>query len=80
MLQAEIEHFVNPDDKSHPRFPEVADLEPLLYSRCVASSLGWLAAGCGSAICKGEQPCHGSKLGKEDSPLQRYAAQQEYPI
>jgi hypothetical protein len=32
-LQAEIEHFVNPDDKNHPRFQEVADLEPLLYSR-----------------------------------------------
>ena len=32
-LQAEIEHFVNPDDKSHPRFKEVADLAPLLYSR-----------------------------------------------
>ncbi|KAJ9512986.1 hypothetical protein QJQ45_029195 [Haematococcus lacustris] len=31
--QAEIEHFVNPEDKSHPRFQEVADLEPLLYSR-----------------------------------------------
>ena len=34
VLQAEIEHFVNPDDKSHPRFKEVADLAPLLYSRC----------------------------------------------
>lgn len=32
-LQAEIEHFVNPDEKSHPRFAEVADLAPLLYSR-----------------------------------------------
>jgi hypothetical protein len=32
-LQAEIEHFVNPDDKAHPRFAEVADLAPLLYSR-----------------------------------------------
>lgn len=31
--QAEIEHFVNPDDKSHPKFKEVAALAPLLYSR-----------------------------------------------
>lgn len=31
--QAEIEHFVNPDEKDHPRFKEVADLAPLLYSR-----------------------------------------------
>ena len=33
VVQAEIEHFVNPDDKSHPKFKEVADLAPLLYSR-----------------------------------------------
>lgn len=31
--QAEIEHFVNPEDKSHPKFKTVADLQPLLYSR-----------------------------------------------
>jgi hypothetical protein len=31
--QAEIEHFVNPEDKSHPKFASVKDLEPLLYSR-----------------------------------------------
>ncbi|KAG2429717.1 hypothetical protein HYH02_013974 [Chlamydomonas schloesseri] len=31
--QAEIEHFVNGDDKRHPKFPLVADLRPLLYSR-----------------------------------------------
>lgn len=31
--QAEIEHFVNPADKSHPKFAAVADLAPLLYSR-----------------------------------------------
>eukprot|EP00252_Welwitschia_mirabilis_P020147 TRINITY_DN4870_c0_g1_i1.p1 TRINITY_DN4870_c0_g1~~TRINITY_DN4870_c0_g1_i1.p1 ORF type:complete len:798 (-),score=156.80 TRINITY_DN4870_c0_g1_i1:241-2328(-) len=30
---AEIEHFVNPDDKSHPKFKDVANLEFLLYSR-----------------------------------------------
>ncbi|KXZ46296.1 hypothetical protein GPECTOR_45g166 [Gonium pectorale] len=31
--QAEIEHFVNGEDKSHPKFASVADLKPLLYSR-----------------------------------------------
>jgi len=31
--QAEIEHFCDPEDKSHPRFVEVADLTPLLYTR-----------------------------------------------
>ncbi|MCO5567246.1 hypothetical protein L7F22_020935 [Adiantum nelumboides] len=30
---AEIEHFVNPDDKSHPKFKDVADLELLLFPR-----------------------------------------------
>eukprot|EP01018_Ginkgo_biloba_P026707 Gb_33491 [translate_table: standard] len=30
---AEIEHFVNPDDKSHPKFKNVADLEFMIYSR-----------------------------------------------
>lgn len=29
----EIEHFVNPNDKSHPEFKNVVDLEFLLYSR-----------------------------------------------
>lgn len=31
--QAEIEHFCNPDDKSHPKFQSVAAVAPLLYSR-----------------------------------------------
>ena len=31
--QAEIEHFVNANDKSHPKFASVAELAPLLYSR-----------------------------------------------
>ena len=31
--QAEIEHFVNPDDKRHPKFSSVAPLAPLLYAR-----------------------------------------------
>ncbi|WIA35437.1 hypothetical protein OEZ86_003878 [Tetradesmus obliquus] len=33
--QAEIEHFVNPDDKRHPKFDKVAALQPLLYSRAM---------------------------------------------
>lgn len=31
--QAEIEHFCNPADKSHPKFKTIADVAPLLYSR-----------------------------------------------
>ncbi|EFN58464.1 hypothetical protein CHLNCDRAFT_34068 [Chlorella variabilis] len=31
--QAEIEHFCNPADKSHPKFQSVAEVAPLLYSR-----------------------------------------------
>mmetsp|Transcript_6700 Transcript_6700/g.18764 ORF Transcript_6700/g.18764 Transcript_6700/m.18764 type:complete len:690 (+) Transcript_6700:167-2236(+) len=31
--QAEIEHFVNPDNKDHPKFGTVAHLAPLLFSR-----------------------------------------------
>eukprot|EP01024_Parvocaulis_polyphysoides_P018345 TRINITY_DN18129_c0_g1_i1.p1 TRINITY_DN18129_c0_g1~~TRINITY_DN18129_c0_g1_i1.p1 ORF type:complete len:488 (+),score=88.92 TRINITY_DN18129_c0_g1_i1:187-1650(+) len=31
--QAEIEHFVHPNHKEHPKFQTIADLEPLLYSR-----------------------------------------------
>ncbi|CAM8878338.1 unnamed protein product [Rhodiola kirilowii] len=30
---AEIEHFVDPDDKSHPKFEEVANLEFLMFPR-----------------------------------------------
>lgn len=29
---AEIEHFVDPNEKVHPKFPNVADLEIMLYS------------------------------------------------
>lgn len=29
---AEIEHFVDPSEKSHPKFENVADLNILLYS------------------------------------------------
>ncbi|KAK9827950.1 hypothetical protein WJX81_000021 [Elliptochloris bilobata] len=31
--QAEIEHFCNPADKSHPKFASIAAVEPLLFSR-----------------------------------------------
>lgn len=30
---AEIEHFVDPEDKSHPKFSEVAELEFLMFPR-----------------------------------------------
>lgn len=30
---AEIEHFVDPEDKSHPKFGDVADLEFLMFPR-----------------------------------------------
>ncbi|KAL3343439.1 hypothetical protein AABB24_027128 [Solanum stoloniferum] len=30
---AEIEHFVDPEDKSHPKFPDVANLEFLMFPR-----------------------------------------------
>jgi glycyl-tRNA synthetase len=30
---AEIEHFVDPDDKSHPKYAEVADLEFFMFPR-----------------------------------------------
>ncbi|KAK9902771.1 hypothetical protein WJX75_005632 [Coccomyxa subellipsoidea] len=31
--QAEIEHFVNPDDKDHPKFESIQQLKPLLFSQ-----------------------------------------------
>ena len=33
--QAEIEHFCNPADKSHPKFGAIAGVAPLLYSRAM---------------------------------------------
>lgn len=30
---AEIEHFVDPDDKSHPKYSEVSNLEFLMFPR-----------------------------------------------
>lgn len=38
--QAEIEHFVHPERKEHPRFGEVADLTPLMYSVALQQSGG----------------------------------------
>lgn len=35
---AEIEHFVDPDDKSHPRFPEIKDVELSLLDKHTQSS------------------------------------------
>jgi glycyl-tRNA synthetase len=32
-MQAEIEHFVSPDDKDHPKFTSVADLKVNIYGR-----------------------------------------------
>ena len=31
---AEIEHFCDPEDKSHPKFDQVKDQEVTLYSAC----------------------------------------------
>jgi glycyl-tRNA synthetase len=36
--QAEVEHFVHPDHKDHPRFSEVADIAPVLASVQVQQS------------------------------------------
>lgn len=30
---AEIEHFVHPENKSHPKFPKVANLEFFMFPR-----------------------------------------------
>ncbi|CAM6108009.1 unnamed protein product [Calypogeia fissa] len=51
---AEIEHFVDPDDKSHPKFKEVARLEFLLYPREEQRQLKQPAITCiGDAVSKG---------------------------
>ena len=31
---AEIEHFLDPEDKSHPKFDSIKDVEVSLYSAC----------------------------------------------
>ena len=31
---AEIEHFCDPNEKDHPKFAQVADMQVLLYSAC----------------------------------------------
>ena len=51
--QAEIEHFVHPDDKKHAKFGQVAGLAPLLYSRALQmGEVGGpcLIAGCVAAL------------------------------
>jgi glycyl-tRNA synthetase len=37
---AEIEHFVDPKDKRHPKFKNVAELEINLFSRAEQIALG----------------------------------------
>jgi len=34
IVMAEIEHFCDPDDKAHPKFDSVRDVEVVLYSAC----------------------------------------------
>ncbi|KAE9390572.1 class II aaRS and biotin synthetase [Gymnopus androsaceus JB14] len=38
LTMAEIEHFVDPEDKSHPRFKEMRDVELVLFNRHVQSA------------------------------------------
>nr|XP_027224622.1 glycine--tRNA ligase-like [Penaeus vannamei] len=33
-MMAEIEHFCDPDDKTHPKFSQIADLQMRFYSAC----------------------------------------------
>ena len=50
---AEIEHFVNPDDKSHPKFKDVADLEFNLFPRAEQTALkGHVKTRIGDAVAK----------------------------
>lgn len=43
---AEIEHFVDPQDKDHPKFSTVADLKvPLLSSKCQLEEQGRVERG-----------------------------------
>ncbi|KAL6646257.1 hypothetical protein ACP70R_017865 [Stipagrostis hirtigluma subsp. patula] len=51
---AEIEHFVDPEDKSHPKFGDVADLEFLMFSRELQlSGESAKLAKLGEAVAKG---------------------------
>ncbi|KIK64001.1 hypothetical protein GYMLUDRAFT_71455 [Collybiopsis luxurians FD-317 M1] len=52
---AEIEHFVDPEDKSHPRFKEVQDVVLVLLNRHVQSSgsTGSIKMSIGEAVAKG---------------------------
>lgn len=50
---AEIEHFVNPDDKSHPKFKNVEDLEIYLFPRAEQTALkGHVKMRIGDAVAK----------------------------
>ncbi|KAH6593045.1 hypothetical protein BASA61_004381 [Batrachochytrium salamandrivorans] len=51
---AEIEHFVHPDQKDHPRFGEVRDLEVMLYSSTAQlAAAGPTMTSIGSAVAQG---------------------------
>lgn len=55
---AEIEHFVNPDDKSHPKFKNVEDLEIYLFPRAEQTSLkGHVKMRIGDAVAKVSSIC-----------------------
>jgi len=54
---AEIEHFVNPDDKSHPKFKNVEDLEIYLFPRAEQAALrGHVKMRIGDAVVKVKFP------------------------
>ena len=51
---AEIEHFVKPDEKQHPKFQNVANVEMRLFDRDAQLGTGLVAAmTCGSAVKQG---------------------------
>uniref|UniRef100_A0A060T3Y2 glycine--tRNA ligase n=1 Tax=Blastobotrys adeninivorans TaxID=409370 RepID=A0A060T3Y2_BLAAD len=54
-LMAEVEHFVDPKDKSHPRFKDVADIKVKLLSKSVqaAGSSELVEMTLGDAVSKG---------------------------
>lgn len=54
-LMAEVEHFVDPKDKSHPRFKDVADIKVKLLSKSVqaAGSSELVEMTLGDAVTKG---------------------------
>eukprot|EP01125_Pyxidicula_operculata_P008427 TRINITY_DN2826_c0_g1_i2.p1 TRINITY_DN2826_c0_g1~~TRINITY_DN2826_c0_g1_i2.p1 ORF type:complete len:534 (-),score=138.80 TRINITY_DN2826_c0_g1_i2:108-1709(-) len=51
---AEIEHFVDPEDKSHPKFESVKDhVLPLFSRKCQLESLGVASMSVGQAVSEG---------------------------